>query len=396
MHEELVERKKWVSEGQFLHALNFCMLLPGPEAQQLATYIGWLLHRTWGGIVAGSLFVLPAAFLLWLLSWIYVSYGSVTWVAGIFQGLKPAVLAIVLTATLRIGRRVLKTPPLWAIAALAFAGIFLLKLPFPIIVFGAAAIGFIGGILKPDTFAVIKGHGDSGSGETSLDASAPAPTPGRFLRVTAVGLTLWWVPVLAAGAWLGWDHSLFREGIFFSKAAMVTFGGAYAVLPYVAQQAVENHGWLTAAQMMDGLGLAETTPGPLVIVLQFVGFMGGYHHPGPLSPLLAATLGAVMTIWVTFVPCFLWIFLGAPHIERMRNNVKLTATLSAVTAAVVGVILNLAFWFGHHVLWVDEAIDWFVLVVSLVAFAGMWRCKWGLIPVVLGCGVLGMLWSLIG
>ncbi len=395
MHEELVERKKWVAEGQFLHALNFCMLLPGPEAQQLATYIGWLLHRTWGGIVAGSLFVLPAAVLLWLLSWVYVTFGQLTWVAGIFYGLKPAVLAIVVAATLRIGSKVLKNGWLWSVAAGAFAGIFLFKVPFPAIVLGAGLIGFIGGIWLPKQFALLKGHGVASGEPVMVDDSLPKPTLGRALRVMGFCLLLWWTPVLASGVWLGWDSTLFREGVFFSKAAMVTFGGAYAVLPYAAQQAVESHGWLSAAQMMDGLGLAETTPGPLVIVLQFVGFMGGYQHPGTMPALLAATLGAAMTVWVTFVPCFLWIFLGAPYIERMRNNVRLTATLSAVTAAVVGVILNLAVWFGHHVLWVNQTVDWFVLVVAAIAFAGMWKFKWGLIPVVLGCGGLGLGWVLL-
>ncbi len=403
LHEELVERKRWISEARFLHALNYCMLLPGPEAQQLATYIGWLLHKTWGGIVAGALFVLPSAFLLWALSFVYVTYGNVGWVAAIFCGLKPAVLAIVAAAVIRLGKRALKNEVMGSLAGAAFVAIFFFKAPFPAIILAAGGIGLIGGKLWPKKFLVISGHDASGGsgGQTVIDDNAASaehtkPTLARAVRVCVVCLLLWWTPVALLGGWLGRDHALFREGIFFSKASMVTFGGAYAVLPYVSQQAVEQHGWLSAGQMLDGLALAETTPGPLIMVLQFVGFLGGWNHPGALPPLFAATLGAFITTWTTFVPCFLWIFLGAPHIEQLRGNVRLTTALSAVTAAVVGVILNLAVWFGLHVLFPgDHRVDGFAVAVSTVAFAGMVKWKWGIIPVVLGAGALGLVWKLI-
>ena len=399
MHEELVERRRWISEARFLHALNYCMLLPGPEATQLATYIGWLLHRTWGGIVAGSLFVLPSAFLLWLLSFVYVTWGNVPWIASVFYGLKPAVLAIVAAAVIRIGSKALKNEIMWGIAALAFVAIYFFHVPFPIIVFSAALIGFIGERISRAKFIVDSTHVVA-TGTVIDDAQESPlhtrPSLARGLKVVAVSVVLWFAPVVALALWLGTDNALFHEGIFFSKAAMVTFGGAYAVLPYVSQQAVENYGWLSAPQMLDGLGLAETTPGPLIMVLQFVGFLGGWNHPGTLPPLLAATLGAFITTWTTFVPCFLWIFLGAPHIEQLRGNLKLTAALSAVTAAVVGVILNLAVWFGKHVLLPEpRRVDWFALVVMLVAFAGLWRWKWNVIPVVFGAGLLGVLFRLV-
>jgi len=401
MHEELVERRKWISEARFLHALNYCMLLPGPEAQQLATYIGWLLHRTRGGLVAGSLFVLPSALILWLLSFIYITWGNVSWIAAVFYGLKPAVLAIVATAVLRIGRKALKNEVMWSLATLAFVAIFFFKIPFPAIVLGAGIIGLIGGKFRRSKFLVIGGHGpNAGNAFLLQDEDAPAshtkPSLARALKILTVSVALWFAPLVALALWLGPEHALFREGIFFSKAAMVTFGGAYAVLPYVSQQAVEHYGWLSAPQMLDGLGLAETTPGPLIMVLQFVGFLGGWHHPGTLPPLLAASLGALITTWTTFVPCFLWIFLGAPHIEQLRGNVKLTTGLSAVTAAVVGVVMNLAVWFGQHTLFPGaNQIDWFVLVVALAAFAGLWRWKWNIIPVVLGAGALGCLYRAI-
>jgi chromate transporter len=399
MHTELVEKRRWISEARFLHALNYCMLLPGPEAQQLATYIGWLLHKTWGGIVAGALFVLPSALILWVLSYVYVVYGNVPAVAAIFSGLQPAVLAIVAAAVLRIGSKALKNDIMWAIAGAAFAAIFFLEVPFPFIMITAALIGLIGGKWRRDKFLVIKGHGGSAAASVLDDDSAIAehtrPSLGRAARVLAVCGVLWWAPVLALGAWLGASHALFREGLFFSKAAMVTFGGAYAVLPYVSQQAVLSHGWLTMPQMMDGIGLAETTPGPLIIVLQFVGFLGGWNQPGALSPLTSATIGAAITTWTTFVPCFLWIFLGAPHIEQLRGNERLSSALSAVTAAVVGVILNLAVWFAMHVLFPGAGVvNWFAVVVSIVAFIGMTRWKWDVIPVVIGAGALGLIWKL--
>ncbi|MEO7933313.1 MAG: chromate efflux transporter, partial [Chthoniobacterales bacterium] len=315
MHTELVEKRRWISEARFLHALNYCMILPGPEAQQLAIYIGWLLHRTWGGIVAGALFVLPSALLLWLLSVIYVMHGSVWWIAAIFHGLKPAVLAIVAAAVLRIGKKALKNELMWAIALLAFVAIHFFRVPFPFLMLAAAVIGLLGSRWQREKFLVVPGHVQP---DAILDENHTRPSLARALRVILVCGLLWWVPVFLIRLWLGSEHALAREGIFFSQAAMVTFGGAYAVLPYVAQQAVENHQWLTALQMLDGLGLAETTPGPLIMVLQFVGFVGAWNQPGTLPPLVAATFGALITTWATFAPCFLWIFLGAPYIEQLR------------------------------------------------------------------------------
>jgi chromate transporter len=402
MHTELVEKRRWISDSRFLHALNYCMLLPGPEAQQLATYIGWLLHRTWGGIVAGAFFVLPSMFILWALSFVYVQYGNVPWIAAVFYGLKPAVLAIVLGAVIRIGQKVLKNNVMWTIAALAFIAIFFLHVPFPLIILTAAVTGYLGGKYWRDKFLILKGHkgkdGKSAQSILSDDAVTPdhaQPTLARAVKVCAVCLTLWWTPVLLAGLTLGWDHTLVKQGFFFSKAALVTFGGAYAVLPYVSQQAVENYQWLTAGQMLDGLGLAETTPGPLIMVLQFVGFLGGWGQPGTLSPMVGATLGAFITTWVTFIPCFLWIFLGAPHIEQLRGKDSLTTSLSAVTAAVVGVILNLAVWLGLHVLFpAPQTVDWFAVVLSTVTFIGLVKWKWDIIPVVLGAGAIGVLYKL--
>jgi chromate transporter len=402
MHTELVEKKKWIGEQRFLHALNYCMLLPGPEATQLATYCGWLLHRTWGGIVAGVLFVLPAIFLLWGLSFVYAAYGSVPAIAAIFYGLKPAVTAIVLAAVIRIGRRALKNSVMWGIAGVAFVLIFFLKLPFPAIIASAAFVGWLGGKYAPKKFPAAAGHGTATAGTVIDDAAeSPAhtrPTLARAAKVLSVSLVLWWAPVFLVGAWQGWHGTLAQEGVFFSKAAMVTFGGAYAVLPYVGQQAVEQFGWVTAPQMLDGLGLAETTPGPLIMVVQFVGFLGGWNHPGSLSPIVAASLGALITTWTTFVPCFLWIFLGAPHIEQLRGNVSLGSTLTAVTAAVVGVVLNLAVWFGLHVFFpkgiAAGTLDGFAVAVCIAAFVAMQRFKVGIIPVVLASGALGLIWSL--
>ncbi len=401
MHTELVEKKRWISEARFLHALNYCMLLPGPEAQQLATYVGWLLHRTWGGIVAGALFVLPSALILWVLSVVYAMFGEVKWIASVFDGLKPAVLAIVLGAGFRIGNRALKNGVMWGLALIAFVMIFVFHVPFPVIILGAGVVGLMGGKLWPTNFVVIAGHSPKGASASVIGDGDEVPTfakpsLGRALRVCAVCLTLWWIPILLTGVWLGFDHLLVKQGLFFSKAAMVTFGGAYAVLPYVSQQAVENYGWVTAGQMLDGLGLAETTPGPLIMVLQFVGFLGGWKFHQPLSPLGMATLGAFMSTWTTFLPCFLWIFLGAPHIEQLRGNKRLSAALSTITAAVVGVILNLAVWFGFKVLFpAGRPVNWFGVVVCCVAFTGMVRWKWGIIPVVLGAGGLGLIWKLL-
>lgn len=400
MHAELVEKRKWISDARFLHALNYCMLLPGPEAQQLAIYVGWLLHKTWGGIVAGTLFVIPSMFILWGLSYVYVAYGNLPWIAAIFYGLKPAVLAIVAAAVIRIGKRALKNEVMWTLAAAAFVALFFLHLPFPLIIISAAAIGFCGGKWKRDKFLVIRGHGEAKSDSVLDDSSAvpehARPSWSRALRVCLTWVLLWWTPVLLLGFWLGPNHTLFREGIFFGTAAIVTFGGAYAVLPYVAQEAVQHFGWLTAGQMLDGLGLAETTPGPLIMVTQFVGFLGAWSNPGQLPPILAATLGALVTTWSTFVPCFLWIFLGGPYIEQLRGNEGLSTALSAVTAAVVGVVLNLAVWFGLHVIFpAADTVDWFAIAVAVVAFIGLTRWKWNIIPVVLGAGLGGLLFELI-
>ena len=399
MQTELVEKKRWISQARFLHALNYCMLLPGPEAQQLATYIGWLLHKTRGGIVAGAFFVIPSIFILWGLSFVYAAYGKLPWIAAIFYGLKPAVMAIVAVAVIRIGRKALKNEVMWTIAALAFVAIFFFKVPFPLIILTAGLIGFLGGYFWNSKFNVVSGHAKTGNASVLDDETeSPAhtrPSLSRAINVTVIWLVLWFAPIMVIGLWLGWDHTLCKEGLFFSKAAVVTFGGAYAVLPYVAQQALFHYGWLKPGQMMDGLGLAETTPGPLIMVLQFVGFMGGWQHPQGLAPLVAATLGALLTTWVTFTPCFLWVFLGGPYIEKLRGNVQLSAALSAITAAVVGVVLNLAVWFGMNALFPGGAtVDWFAVIVSLVAFIGMLRWAWDIIPVVLGAGALGLIYQL--
>jgi len=394
MHQELVEKRRWIGETRFLHALNYCMLLPGPEAQQLSIYVGWLLHRTWGGIVAGTLFVLPGALLLWGISWLYVTQGQVPWVAAIFYGLKSAVLGIVAHAVLRIGRKALKNAAMWTVAAAAFIGIFFFHVPFPLLILGAALLGLAGGRLRPDLFVVIQGHAGTGEPASPGPPAPAAPAAAQSARVAATWLALWAAPVVAVWLLLGRDHVLTQQGLFFSKAAVVTFGGAYAVLPYVAQQAVETHGWLTATQMLDGLGLAETTPGPLILVLQHVGFLGGWSHPGPWSPLVTATLGAALTTWCTFVPGFLFIFLGAPYIERLTHLVLLTAALSAVTAAVVGVVLNLAVWFGLGVLFPATGVDAFAVVVGLGAFAGLHWGRWDVVRLVLGCGLLGLIYRL--
>lgn len=400
MHTELVEKRKWISEARFLHALNYCMLLPGPEAQQLATYVGWLLHKTWGGILAGAFFVIPSIVILWTLSYLYVTAGNLPWVAALFYGLKPAVLAIVAAAVIRIGSRALKNEVMWLLAAGAFLAIFFLHVPFPLIIIAAAVTGFFGGKWKPNKFLVIRGHGnakvDSVLDDLSEVPDHAKPSLRRALRVCATWIILWSAPILLLDWWLGKEHTLAQEGVFFSKAALVTFGGAYAVLPYVAQQAVQNHHWLTAGQMLDGLGLAETTPGPLIMVAQFVGFLGAWNNPGSLPPILAATLGALVTTWATFTPCFLWIFLGGPYIERLRGNETLTTTLSAVTAAVVGVVLNLAVWFGLHVIFPSaNTVDWIAVLIALTAFTGMTKWRWGIIPVVVGAGLIGLIFKLV-
>lgn len=395
MHTELVDRRRWVTESRFLHALNYCMLLPGPEAQQLSVYIGWLLHGRWGGIVAGTLFVLPGALLLWVLSWVAVSQGQVPWVAAVFHGLKAAVLGLVLHAVLRLGAKALKNAVMWSVAGAAFVAIYFLAAPFPLIIAAAGLIGLAGGRWQSGFFPAGTGHG---AGQTVIDdgGATAVPAPATTVRTALGWAALWLAPV--AGCWLllGRGHVLTQEGLFFSKAAVVTFGGAYAVLPYVAQQAVENHGWLTAPQMLDGLGLAETTPGPLILVLQYVGFLGAWNSPAPFSPVVAATLGAGITLWCTFVPSFLFIFTGAPYIEALRGARLLGCALSAITAAVVGVVLNLAVWFGLGVLWPrGGAIDWFTLLVAAGAFAGLQWGRWPVVLVVPGCGLLGLLAGLL-
>jgi len=392
MHTELVEKKRWIEEHRFLHALNFCMLLPGPEAQQLAIYIGWLLHRTWGGIVAGALFVLPSVGVLWGLAYIYMVWGEVAWVAAIFAGLKPAVLAVVVAAVLRIGRKSLKNAVMLGLAAAAFMGIFFFKVPFPLIILGAGVLGWIGSRVWPEYFVIARGHGGTPGAPSVevMEPGGPAPTWRRSLRVVILCLILWATPILLAGSTLGWKHTVTEQGLFFSKVAMVTFGGAYALLPSVAQAAGEQQGWLAPAQMLDGLGLAETTPGPLIMVVQFVGFVGAWQNPDGLSPLLAATLGALLTTWVTFVPCFLWIFLGAPYIERLHGNERVAGALSTITAAVVGVILNLAVWFGLHVLIPEGRPDWTGIVICAVALLAMVRWKVDVLWIIAASALLGL------
>jgi chromate transporter len=420
MHKILVEEKRWVSENRFLHALNYCMLLPGPEAQQLATYVGWLMHRTFGGVMAGGLFVLPGILSIMALSMIYAAYGKVGVVAALFFGLKAAVLAIVLDAVVRIGKRSLKNNVMQGLAAAAFIGIFFLNVPFPMIVFGAGLIGFLGGRAGLPQFKVGGGHAPAkGKGpspqEDLLGDELPAharPTVARALRASSIWLVLWLVPV-AAVLWSFGEANVFSQiAIFFSKTAMVTFGGAYAVLAYVAQQAVEHYQWLQPGEMLDGLGMAETTPGPLIMVLQFVGFMAAYRDPGALSPMLAGTVGGLLATWVTFAPCFLWIFLGAPFIEGMRGNKALAGALSAITAAVVGVVLNLAIWFAIHAVFrevrplraygvgfdapVLSSVDPWALALALAAGVTIFRFKIGMIPVLAACSAVGILLYLAG
>ena len=401
MHRELVERRRWVGEGLFLHALNFCMLLPGPEAQQLATYLGWRLHGAKGGVAAGALFVLPSMLILFGLSWLYMAGEHLPWLAAIFHGLLPAVIAVVAGAVLRIGRKSLKTPALMAVAAASFAAIFFFGVSFVFIIAVAAMLGWFGGRFAPSQFPAVAasggGAGESFDGSGIVLPASPPATWGRACLIAAVCVPLWWLPIVAAGLWLGWDGSAFQQGVFFSKAALVTFGGAYAVLPYVAQQAVEHHEWLTHPQMMSGLALAETTPGPLIMVLQFVGFVGGWQHPGGLSPLAGATIGALITTWATFLPCFLLVFLGAPYVEHLRDRPRLGAAMTAITAAVVGVILNLGVQFSRHALWPDPGagLDGFVAVVAVGAFLALERLRIGVVPVIGCCAALGWLWSLV-
>jgi chromate transporter len=388
MHTELVEKRRWISEERFLHALNYCMLLPGPEAQQLATYIGWFLHGTWGGVVAGAHFVLPAALSRWALSWLYMAGGSLSWIAAIFYGLQPAVVAIVAAAILRIGSKALKNLLMWLVAALAFVAIFFFKAPFVLIILAAALLGLAGARIRPDLFITVKDPGAS-DGDSAVDGRRPSAW--RTLRLAGVCLVLWLAPIVLVAVARGWNDIFAQEGAFFSKAALITFGGAYAVLPYVAQQAVEHYRWLETSQMMAGLALAETTPGPLIMVLQFVGFVAAWQNPGDLPPLLAGTLGAAITTWATFLPSFLFVLAGAPYIERVRHLKTLNAALSTITAAVVGVILNLAVWFGQHVLIpVPGQPDYFAVFLATAFFVGLWKGRWNVIPVVIAGGLFGL------
>jgi len=402
MHEELVVRRRWISEKRFLHALNYCMVLPGPEAQQLATYIGWLMHKTRGGIVAGVLFVLPSLFLLIGLSWLYIAYGEVPLIAGLFYGIKPAVTAIVVQAAHRIGSRALKNNWLWAIAAASFVAIFALNIPFPFIVLGAALIGFLGGRYAPHYFSVGAGHGKNKQsfGRALIDDDTPTPAHAlfnwqRLLQVLGIGAALWAVPMGWLTLHFGWDHTLTQMSWFFTKAALLTFGGAYAVLPYVYQGAVDTFGWATPVQMIDGLALGETTPGPLIMVVAFVAFIGGYVKAlfGPDMLFFAGALAACLVTWFTFLPSFLFILAGGPLIETTHNDLKFTAPLTAITAAVVGVILNLALFFGYHVLWptgFSGVFDWPSAVLALAAGVALFKYKRNVIHVIAVCGLLGI------
>jgi chromate transporter len=381
MHRIIVDEKKWISEQQFLHALNYCMLLPGPEAQQLATYIGWLMHRTVGGLMAGVLFVLPGFVSILALSIIYACYNESNIVQALFFGLKPAVIAIVIQAVLRISKRVLKNSTMVTISFLAFIAIFFFDIPFPLLIIIAGLIGLMGIKFAPKQFDVIKGHGNSGDPSVSPDhfveCAGTRPSLRRSLYVSAICLSLWFAPLIGIWQVLGVSSVYFQEGLFFSKAAVVTFGGAYSVLSYIAQQAVERYGWLRPGEMLDGLGMAETTPGPLIMVVQFVGFMAAYRNPGPFSPLMGGIIGSILTTWVTFVPCFFWVFLGAPYIEQLRGNKRLNAALSAITAAVVGVVLNLAVWFSIHTLFAQVTTTHFYglrLQVPVLASADILAC----------------------
>ncbi|MBY5558322.1 chromate efflux transporter [Rhizobium leguminosarum] len=419
MHRIVVDEKKWVGEHRFLHALNYCMLLPGPEAHQLAIYIGWLLNKTKGGMIAGLLFVLPGFISILALSYIYVLFGNLTFIEGMFFGLKCAVLAVVIQAVFRIGSRALKNNVMIALAAAAFVAIFFLHVPFPLIIIAAGIIGYFGGRADIAAFKVGGGH-KSGSGkiledrDSVLGEDIPAharPNLAWSLKTSGALVALWLLPVAALLLTLGWNNVFSQIGVFFSQMAIVTFGGAYAVLAYVAQEAVEGFGWLRPGEMLDGLGMAETTPGPLIMVTQFVGFLAGYRDPGSINPLIAATLAAILTTWVTFLPSFLWIFAGAPFIEKMRGNAALSGAMSAITAAVVGVILNLAIWFGLHVLFNEvRAVSfglWTLdipvlgsiaipsLVLTVLAALAIFRFKLSVITTLLASAVLGIIWTFV-
>ncbi len=402
MHQELVEKRRWISERRFLHALNYCMLLPGPEAQQLAIYIGWLLHRSLGGIVAGTLFVLPSFLILAALTWVYLAFGDVTFVQGVFNGIKPAVVAIVVFAAWRIGTRALKNRVLWALAATAFLAIFAFDVPFPYIVLGAGLLGYVGGRLLPEKFQVGGGHGaaDKDYGPALIDDDTPRPPHTRFRPARLAALLVLFLAVWAAAMAALTDPVLRDMGAFFTKAALVTFGGAYAVLPYVYQGGVETYGWLTGPQMIDGLALGETTPGPLIMVVAFVGFVGAWSKAifGPDLLVLAGLAGAGVATFFTFLPSFLFILAGAPLVESTHGDLKFTAPLTGITAAVVGVILNLALFFGWHVLWPEASaadpftgrFEWVYALISVAAFLALWKYKQDILRVIGACAVIGL------
>lgn len=402
MHRELVETRRWISEKRFLHALNYCMLLPGPEAQQLATYMGWLMHRTWGGIAAGTLFLLPGLCFLITLSWIYIAYGDVSVVAGLFYGIKPAVTAVVFFAVYRIGSRVLKNNLMWLIAGAAFLAIFWLDVPFPLIVLVAATSGYFGGRYYPDKFKVGGGHGaaDKSYGPALIDDNTPPPAHARFrgrvlVQVALAGALLWSVPMGILMSVYGWDHTLTQMGWFFTKAALLTFGGAYAVLPYLYQGVIGNYGWLTPTQMIDGLALGEANPGPLIMVVAFIGFVGGYVQAlfGPELQFLAGAVAALLVTWFTFLPSFIFILGGGPIVESTHGNLKFTAPLTAITAAVVGVILNLAVFFAYHVLWPEglaEAFDWISAVLVVASAIALLRYKRSVLQVIAASAIIGL------
>lgn len=408
MHQELVESRRWISEKRFLHALNYCMLLPGPEAQQLATYIGWLLHKTWGGVVAGALFVLPSLLILIALSWIYMAFGEVPWIAAIFYGIKPAVTAIVVHAAWRIGRRTLKNPALWALAAASFIAIFALQLPFPLIVVGAGLLGYVGARLMPGKFNLGNTHGTEAesSAPAVIDDHTPIPEHARFhplrlLRLVLVAAALWLAPMGLLWISFGWQHDFTQMGWFFTKAALLTFGGAYAVLPYVYQGAVVHYGWLTPTQMIDGLALGETKPGPLIMVVAFVGFVGAYAKAllGPELLFAAGALAATLVTWFTFLPSFLFILAGGPLVESTHGNIHFTGPLTAFTAAVVGVIVNLALFFGYHVIWpqgFDGSLDGLAAGITLAAAAALFVFHRSVMQVIGGCALAGLAVHLLG
>ncbi len=409
MHKLIVEEKKWLGENRFLHALNYCMLLPGPEAQQLVTYIGWLLHKTRGGIVAGALFVLPGFLSILVLSIVYALWKDVAIVQGIFYGIKPAVLAIVIGAVIKIGKKALKNEVMVGMAVLAFIAIFFFKIGFPVIIIAAGLLGFVGGKICEEKFLVIKGHADIKDGEEGLIdrlIQTTKPSLSRTFKTAAFWLVLWLLPVVVLALTLGMENIFTKQGLFFSKSALVTFGGAYSVLAYISQQAVETYGWLQPGEMLDGLGMAETTPGPLIQVVQFVGFMGAFRNAGSLDPVLAGVLASVLVTWVTFVPSFLFIFTGAPYIEHLRGNKSLTTALSGITAAVVGVILNLGIWFSLHTLFkkVGElnygvlhvplpdwaTVDWGAVIITCAALVMYFGIKWDMLKTIGASVALGL------